>query len=262
MNVRRLFTWLRLQLGPRDLLWAVLVISLAWAWYRPDRSVPWYTGKPYDLAILGNGYFMVQHDRNNTPGFVRHGRFTTDGRGVLHYGHPRDGWVVQPQIALAHDHQEVWITNDGIVSYSQTGCPHPQQAGQLQLALFMSPQHLKELAPGVYQETTESGCAYISDPGTNGVGLLQQGWLEPANDGDFDRGSGWDGTTWCFAIFAGGMLFVFLEVRRLNRTVAGLAAERIVAAARFASPENGPSAAACPPERLGLDSRVGDGHLL
>lgn len=268
MNVRRLFAPLRrLPVGPRDLLWAVLVVSLACAWYRPHKSLPRHTGKPYDLAILGTGYFMVHHDRNDTPGFVRYGRFTTDARGVLHYGHPRDGWVVQPQLTLAHDHLEAWITNDGILSYSQTDHPQPQQAGQLQLARFMSPQHLKELVPGVYQETTESGCACIANPGTNGLGLLQQGWLEPASDGDFDRGLGWDAVTWCLALLACGLLAMFFELRRLRQAIAAPSPTQTILTASFDQngfAENTATATLTPPEHDAsrLDPHVRDGHLL
>jgi hypothetical protein len=261
VNTRRLLAPLgRLSPGPRDLLWAVLVVSLACAWYRPHRSLPWHTGKPYDLAILGNGYFLVHHERNDTPGLVRHGRFTTDGRGVLYYGHPRDGWVLQPQIELAFDHQDVTVTHDGIVAYSQTGNPQPQQAGQLQLALVTSPQHLKELVPGVFQETLESGCLMISNPGTNGVGLLQQGWLEPATDGDFDFGPGWDATTWCLALLTCGLLAMFLELRRLRQALATMTPQTIVSASFVAS---SPSATLAPLERgtLSLQPHVGDGHL-
>jgi flagellar basal-body rod protein FlgG len=52
---------------------------------------------------------------------------------------------------------------------------------QIQMARFNNPGGLNALGHNLYQETTASGTPELGDPGTNGFGQLQQGYLELSN---------------------------------------------------------------------------------
>ena len=56
-----------------------------------------------------------------------------------------------------------------------------QQVGQIQMALFQNPQGLLKLGENLYAETAASGSATTTTPGTQGVGVIRQGFLELSN---------------------------------------------------------------------------------
>ena len=56
-----------------------------------------------------------------------------------------------------------------------------QSYAQVQLARFNNPGGLDALGHNLYKETTASGTAELGDPGQNGFGQLQQGYLELSN---------------------------------------------------------------------------------
>ena len=82
---------------------------------------------------------------------------------------------------VAANAQSVTIGNDGTVSVVLPGQSLPQTVGQLQLANFVNPGGLLSLGENLYGETTASGTASVNQPGTNGVGLLNQGYVETSN---------------------------------------------------------------------------------
>ena len=67
---------------------------------------------------------------------------------------------------------------------SVTQADSPQnvvQVGTLQLATFINPAGLLAKGENLYIETAASGTANINQPGTNGAGLLSQGYVETSN---------------------------------------------------------------------------------
>jgi hypothetical protein len=219
-----------LRFGVRDLAWAAIVVAVFFSSYWSQPSGPKGTGRELDLAVLGHGYFVVKQDNTGLVGYVREGRLSLDACGRLIVGRPFDGWVVQPEITLPSDHQEIHISQGGMVCFTQAGTPQLQQSGQLQLARFTAPEHLRELVPGVLQETQFSGCSQVANPGQAGIGLLAQGRLEATNSKLFD----W--RTFASLVGLGLAIIAVREVRKLrDATTTQLAASQVVAA-RFEAP--------------------------
>jgi len=88
---------------------------------------------------------------------------------------------VQPQITIPADAQSVTIGRDGVVSVLQPGQAAPTQIGQLQLATFVNAGGLQSMGENLFVETASSGTPTPNTPGTNGAGLLNQGFVETSN---------------------------------------------------------------------------------
>ncbi|MFL6633176.1 MAG: flagellar hook-basal body complex protein, partial [Massilia sp.] len=57
----------------------------------------------------------------------------------------------------------------------------PTQIGSIQVSNFVNPAGLESLGENLYAETGSSGTAQTSTPGTNGAGVLMQGFVETSN---------------------------------------------------------------------------------
>jgi flagellar basal-body rod protein FlgG len=139
------------------------------------------TNNPFDVAINGRGFFVVQDPSTGQNVYTRAGNFAVNSQGVMVVGSAQTGRVVQPQITFPQDALNVVVSAEGIVSYNQVGNTQYQQAGQLQLATFINPEGLIKLGENLYQESQASGSANLVNPGTNGAGVLQQNMLEMSN---------------------------------------------------------------------------------
>jgi len=135
------------------------------------------TGNQYDVAINGNGFFQVQMP-DGTTAYSRDGSFQVDSNGQLVTG---NGFSVQPAITVPPNATAVTIGRDGTVTANVPGQVQPQNIGTLQLASFANPAGLESKGQNLFVETQASGTASANTPGTNGLGLLQQGYLETSN---------------------------------------------------------------------------------
>ena len=75
----------------------------------------------------------------------------------------------------------VTIGTDGTVSVTLPGSATASQVGQLQLASFVNPQGLQPLGGNLYASTTSSGTAVNGAPQSNGLGSVNQSYLEASN---------------------------------------------------------------------------------
>jgi flagellar basal-body rod protein FlgG len=91
------------------------------------------------------------------------------------------GFPVQPAISIPANTTSVTISRDGIVSVVRAGTTGATQVGNLQLTAFMNPAGLQGVGENLYMETAASGTPTANAPGTNGVGLLSQGYVETSN---------------------------------------------------------------------------------
>lgn len=130
-----------------------------------------------DIAIKGNGFFQVTMP-DGTTGYSRDGAFQLDAQGQIV---TNSGYLLQPGITIPVTAQSVTISNDGVVSVALPGQPTPQNVGQLQLATFVNPAGLEPRGQNLYAETAASGAPQAGNPGANGLGSLQQGFLETSN---------------------------------------------------------------------------------
>jgi flagellar basal-body rod protein FlgG len=139
------------------------------------------TGQQLDLAIEGRGFLMVNDPVTSVPLFTRAGNLSLNAQGQLVVGSAQTGRVVNPQISIPQDSTAISISSDGRIFYQQPGNTQLQQAGQLQLAIFQNPEGLLKLGENLYIDTVASGNAITGNPGTQGIGVLRQGFLELSN---------------------------------------------------------------------------------
>ncbi len=87
-----------------------------------------------------------------------------------------------PTITIPPNATAVTITQYGVVNATLAGQQNPSQLGQLQLATFPNPGGLESLGSNLLQATLSSGDPVLGNPGgTEGLGTLQQGYLENSN---------------------------------------------------------------------------------
>lgn len=136
------------------------------------------TSNPLDVAIQGTGYFTVALP-DGTLAYTRDGSFHLDQQGSVVTA---DGNLLQPQITIPPNATSITITQYGVVNATLPGQTNPQQVGQIQLATFPNPGGLNSVGNNLLTATLSSGTAITGNPGgPNGVGTLQQGYLENSN---------------------------------------------------------------------------------
>ena len=135
------------------------------------------TGNSLDVAVQGEGFFQIQLP-DGTIGYTRDGAFQKDSQGQIVTA---NGYPLSPAITIPSNATSITIGTDGVVTVLQTGSPTPVQVGQIQLASFVNSGGLQSMGQNLFLETASSGTATPNTPGTNGVGLLNQGYVETSN---------------------------------------------------------------------------------
>jgi flagellar basal-body rod protein FlgG len=134
------------------------------------------TGNTLDMAIQGNGFFEVQLP-DGTLAYTRDGAFQVNNEGTVVTA---NGDILQPQITIPADAVSIDIAKDGTVTITQPGNAVTTQ-GPIQLTSFINPAGLQSLGDNLFLETVASGTPNASNPGVNGLGSLQQGFVETSN---------------------------------------------------------------------------------
>ena len=135
------------------------------------------TGNNLDMAINGKGFFQITMP-DGTTAYTRDGSFKLDNQGQIV---TNNGYVVQPGLTVPANAQSVTVAADGTVSVTLPGQATPQTLGQFQTASFINPQGLDPLGQNLYAETASSGTPATGAPQSNGLGALQQGFVETSN---------------------------------------------------------------------------------
>ena len=135
------------------------------------------TSNSKDIAIQGNGFFQILMP-DGTTAYTRDGSFQTDATGQLVTS---SGYPVQPAITIPGNATSVTVGRDGVVSVMQPGSANPVQVGTVQLANFVNPAGLQKQGENLYAPTAASGTATTGNPGTSGLGTLNQGFVESSN---------------------------------------------------------------------------------
>lgn len=136
------------------------------------------TGNALDIAINGSGFFQILLP-DGTTAYTRDGAFQVDNQGQMVTS---SGYQLQPAITIPSNAISVTIAKDGTVSVTLPGSPQTtSQVGSLQLASFINPAGLESVGENLYLETTASGAPQTNTPGSNGVGVLNQGYVETSN---------------------------------------------------------------------------------
>lgn len=135
------------------------------------------TSNPLDLAIEGGGYFQVLQPDGQIA-YTRDGAFQLNQNGQLVTA---DGYQVLPNTTIPANATSVTIGQDGTISVTTPGSSNATQVGQVQLANFVNPQGLEPVGNNLYLATNSSGAAITGNPETNGLGAVNQNYLEQSN---------------------------------------------------------------------------------
>jgi len=135
------------------------------------------TDNPLDLVIEGKGFFQVRMPSGELA-YSRDGSFHLNNEGAMVTA---DGNPLEPAITIPADAQDIVIGTDGTVSVTQAGQSAAQQVGTIQIASFQNPSGLNAIGRNLFLQTSASGEASASSPGENGLGRINQGFLEQSN---------------------------------------------------------------------------------
>ncbi|WP_349410503.1 flagellar basal body rod protein FlgG [Pseudalkalibacillus sp. SCS-8] len=137
------------------------------------------TGRPLDLSLSGDGYFLVTDGTNEY--YTRAGNFYLDQAGTLVNS---DGMKVldsdQATITIPPEAESFSIGSDGSVTYILDGELNEDQQ-QIGIAKFANNGGLEKAGGNLYQATTNSGAPEITTAGLEGAGDIVAGTLEMSN---------------------------------------------------------------------------------
>ncbi|MBN8440759.1 MAG: flagellar basal-body rod protein FlgG [Thauera sp.] len=135
------------------------------------------TGGSLDVAIQGNGFLQVTMP-DGTTAYTRDGALQLDNQGNVVTA---SGYLLADNINIPADARTITIGKDGTVSILQADPTAPVQIGSIQLATFVNPGGLQSAGENLFYETASSGVATPNQPGTNGAGVINQGYVETSN---------------------------------------------------------------------------------
>ena len=135
------------------------------------------TSNSLDVAINGQGFLQVTLP-DGTTAYTRDGSLHLDSQGQLVTS---SGYTVTPAITIPASAQSITVGRDGTVSVAQAASATPTQVGAIQLANFVNPAGLQARGENLYVESAASGSPSTNAPGSNGVGVLSQGYIETSN---------------------------------------------------------------------------------
>jgi flagellar basal-body rod protein FlgG len=136
------------------------------------------TERNLDVAIDGEGFFEVLLP-DGSSGYTRDGGFhlNADGKLVTAAGN-----ILIPEITVPNDLLELSIDPEGRVSGRTAGSPDTATLfGQINTHRFVNPSGMLAVGSNVGRPTEASGQPITNTPGTNGLGLLKQGFVERSN---------------------------------------------------------------------------------
>lgn len=135
------------------------------------------TARALDVAIEGRGFFQVQLPSGET-GYTRSGSLAINGSGQLV---TQDGYLLIPSVTVTTTNTDRTIGVDGTISSTNPTDGTVTNEGTLQLASFPNEAGLRAAGGTIYLATEASGSAVTGTAGQDGVGELQQGFLETSN---------------------------------------------------------------------------------
>ncbi|HWK47037.1 MAG TPA: flagellar basal-body rod protein FlgG [Stellaceae bacterium] len=135
------------------------------------------TSNSLDLAIQGLGYFQVDLP-DGTTGYTRAGSMQLSATGQMVTA---DGYVVPGVATVPTDTTAITVNANGQVFATIASSATPTNLGQLQLAVFPNDAGLQQLGNNLVKQTDASGAPQTGNPGSTGIGTIQQGFLETSN---------------------------------------------------------------------------------
>jgi len=144
--------------------------------YTPGNMIQ--TGNPLDLVIEGDGFFQIEMP-DGTTAYTRDGSFKLNQEGIIMTA---DGYPLTPGITIPTNYEQITVGSDGTISAKIPGNSTPQNVGTLQLVRFANPAGLDgRLGRNLLLQTEASGAPTEGTPGLDGMGMIEQGFVENSN---------------------------------------------------------------------------------
>jgi flagellar basal-body rod protein FlgG len=142
-----------------------------------EAGSPQNTGNPLDFMVRGDGFFQVLMP-DGSLAYTRDGawKLSADGQLVTANGLP-----MEPPLTIPQDATSILVNNDGRVLVMTASTTEPTEIGRIELARFMNPAGLTNLGDNLYKQTIASGDPLVAQPGLDGTGTIDQGYLEASN---------------------------------------------------------------------------------
>jgi len=164
-----------------------------------DRGSTERTDRPLDLAIAGDGFFVVADGAQTY--YTRAGNFGLDANGYLVNANgytvmgvnwdPTDPTTKQApngaasleaiQIPNFTNYSDLSINKYGIIQAIDTTTGDIVELGQIAVAVVPNPQGLHQEGKALYSESKNSGVPVIGGAGDNSAGYIDAGALEMSN---------------------------------------------------------------------------------
>lgn len=135
------------------------------------------TSGKLDMAIQGEGFFRVRTPSGEFR-YTRDGAFHLDGQGNITTA---EGFFLDGAPTIGQDVINITIGDDGTISTQVSEGSAPSNAGTIPVFRFPNPAGLKAQGGNFFTETPSSGAASQSPAGTNGTGIVKQGYRERSN---------------------------------------------------------------------------------
>ncbi len=136
------------------------------------------TGNDLDIAIEGDGFFRVVLP-NGQVAYTRDGSFKRDRDGNLLTS---GGLLLSPNITIPNNVTKVNIDVQGNVQGFDPLTPEtPTDIGLITLVRFPNPAGLQAIGDNLFIQTAAAGDPIEATPGTEGLGILRQRFLEDSN---------------------------------------------------------------------------------
>jgi len=133
------------------------------------------TGNDLDWAIEGAGFFKVLRDGQDY--FTRSGAFSLDSTGNVV---TQNGDRLQPEVNVPPGTTSIAIDNNGLLT-AKDAQQQVLTTVQITLQSFINPGGLRSLGANLFQETLASGAPTEANPGKDGLGTIQQRFIEVSN---------------------------------------------------------------------------------
>lgn len=137
------------------------------------------TGRQFDLAIDGDGFFVVRTAEKEF--LTRCGTLTVDRNRHLCLALADEYAILQPVISIPMEAREVQISADGIVSAVLSGGTPATTCGQLQLGRVACPARLRPMGQTLLITNEHTGNVVVGSAMANGFGEIHQGFIENSN---------------------------------------------------------------------------------
>ncbi|HEX4349322.1 MAG TPA: flagellar hook-basal body complex protein [Verrucomicrobiae bacterium] len=142
------------------------------------------TGVESNLAIQGNGFFVVKDPTSGQSYVTQDGTFTVDNNGYLvtSSGMRLQGTAGDIKIAgtSTASVSSYTIGTDGTVTVNLSDNTSTA-VGQVELQNFANPDQLLKVGGNLYTPTAAAGASTAAAAGSNGLGTIQAGSLEMSN---------------------------------------------------------------------------------